>query len=137
MAQLRATPRRFLRASEKRLEEARFLFDGGYFTAAVYLAGYAVECSLKALILFSEPASRQLATLKTFRGSKAHEFASLLHALKLRKNEPSDEITEAVNEVNWWSTEIRYDPAEMKNPMAAEFISIARQIVDWVKGRMP
>ena len=38
-------PRRFYRAAEHRFEEAQFLLDGGgYTTAAVYLAGYAVEC---------------------------------------------------------------------------------------------
>ena len=44
--------RRFHRAAARRFEEAQFLLTrGNYTTAAVYLAGYAVECMLKALIL--------------------------------------------------------------------------------------
>ena len=43
--------RQFLRASEARLDEAGVLRSRGYTLAAVYLAGYAVECGLKACIV--------------------------------------------------------------------------------------
>jgi HEPN domain-containing protein len=34
----------------RRLKEAQVLFDGGCWAGAYYLAGYAVECALKACI---------------------------------------------------------------------------------------
>src|SRR5438876_700259 len=76
--------RRFLRAAEARLEEAQFLLANQYTTAAVYLAGYAVECAFKALILSSEPASRHVATVLSFRGAKAHDFEWLRKQLARR-----------------------------------------------------
>src|SRR6266446_4430535 len=108
MAKLPSLPRRFLRAAQKRLDEAKFLFDAGFHTAAVYLAGYAVECALKSVILSSEPVSRHNETAETFRGARAHEFVWLLHELKERKNQPTAEIRPSILEMNWWSTEIRY-----------------------------
>jgi HEPN domain-containing protein len=36
------------RLSNARLREARILFDAGEYSGAYYLAGYAVECALKA-----------------------------------------------------------------------------------------
>ena len=43
--------RDFQRAEGQRLTTAEFLLENGYNLDATYLAGYAVECSLKALIL--------------------------------------------------------------------------------------
>jgi HEPN domain-containing protein len=40
----------FQRLAELRLIEARFLLDAGFSDGAYYLAGYAVECALKACI---------------------------------------------------------------------------------------
>jgi len=38
------------RLSRIRIKEAKFLLDGGCYNGAYYLAGYAVECALKACI---------------------------------------------------------------------------------------
>jgi hypothetical protein len=43
--------RRFDRAAIQRFDDAQFLLSGSRTNAAVYLAGYSVECMMKALIL--------------------------------------------------------------------------------------
>jgi HEPN domain-containing protein len=43
--------RLFERAAEQRLAAAELLFEHGFDLGAVYPGGYAVECSLKTLIL--------------------------------------------------------------------------------------
>ena len=43
--------KRFYRAAGQRLDDAAYLLDGARTTACVYLAGYCVECMLKALIV--------------------------------------------------------------------------------------
>ena len=53
------------------------LLGAEFATGAVYLAGYGVECALKALILSLTPASRIEAILATFRGNKAHDYNQL------------------------------------------------------------
>jgi HEPN domain-containing protein len=40
----------FQELSRIRLQEAQVLFDNGHYSGAYYLAGYAVECALKACI---------------------------------------------------------------------------------------
>ncbi len=46
-----AEARRYYRAAKQRYEDAQMLLEAGRTTGAVYLAGYAVECILKALLL--------------------------------------------------------------------------------------
>lgn len=77
--------RRFLITALQRFGEAEFLLENHYTTASVYLAGYSVECMLKALILSSEVSSRHPATLESFRGAKAHHFEWLKEELSRRK----------------------------------------------------
>jgi hypothetical protein len=50
--------RRFRVAALQRFEDAQILLDNDRATGAVYLAGYAVECLLKAVLLERTPASR-------------------------------------------------------------------------------
>ncbi len=40
----------FQRLADIRIAEAKYLLDGGFYDGAYYLAGYAVECGLKACI---------------------------------------------------------------------------------------
>jgi hypothetical protein len=66
--------RSFYRVAQQRLEDAQVLLGGERTTGAVYLAGYAVECALKALLLSSlAPGARQT-MVASFRGAKAHDF---------------------------------------------------------------
>jgi HEPN domain-containing protein len=49
--------RLFYRAALHRYDDAALLLEAGRTTGAVYLAGYTVECMLKALVLAGVPAS--------------------------------------------------------------------------------
>jgi hypothetical protein len=69
---------KFMRVAYQRFEEARFLFDGERYAASIYLAGYAVECGLKALILSTVPRNGQKDFAESFRGSGWHNFNRLL-----------------------------------------------------------
>ena len=77
------TPRDLQRAAEQRLTTAEFLRDNRYNLDATYLAGYAIECTLKALILALTPAAQRLDTLKRISvGKKMHDFEVLAGILK-------------------------------------------------------
>jgi HEPN domain-containing protein len=130
-------PRRFYRAAEHRFEEAQFLFEqGGYTTAAVYLAGYAVECMLKALILTRDPKTQHRATLATFRGQAAHDFEWLRAQLAQRSVHLAKPVSRALIEVTGWTTSLRYDPSTMRRRDAEAFLKAADAVVLWVKGRI-
>jgi HEPN domain-containing protein len=45
--------RQFWRSSKQRFDDAELLLKAGHTTGAVYLAGYGVECMLKALLVNS------------------------------------------------------------------------------------
>src|SRR5437660_810220 len=123
--------RRFLRAAEARLEEAQFLLANQYTTAAVYLAGYAVECAFKALILSSEPASRHVATVLSFRGAKAHDFEWLRKQLARRHFSIPAPIEQQLQTTAWWTTGLRYTPRRIKETDAGDFVATAEELVRW------
>jgi hypothetical protein len=128
---------RFLRAAGQRYLEARFLLEKGEFTtAAVYLAGYGVECILKALILRAEPAKENARTLRTFRGEKAHRFDWLNEQVRRRRVSISAETLRDLTTVNWWTTTLRYDPVVIKRRDAVQFLNSTEVIIRWARGRI-
>ena len=62
--------RLYYRCAFQRYEEAEILFEAGYTTGAVYLAGYGVECVLKALVLTVVPPNARSDALRSFRGAR-------------------------------------------------------------------
>ena len=70
--------RRFDRAAKQRFDDALLLLEMERTTAAVYLAGYSVECMLKALILSTVPQAQEAEVLSLFRGARAHDYEWLL-----------------------------------------------------------
>src|SRR5437588_10457959 len=68
-----AEARLFYRAAKQRSVDAEMLLEAGRTTGAVYLAGYTVECYLKALVLAGVAAALRRQILGTFRGSRAHD----------------------------------------------------------------
>lgn len=128
--------RLFYRAADQRFEDAEFLLKAKRTTAAVYLAGYAVECILKALILSNAPKSRQDEVLNQFRGARAHDYDWLLNLYRERGGSelPRDIVREFAR-VNTWSTRIRYSPSTVPMKRATSFTTSAESIVEWAKGR--
>jgi len=129
--------KRFIRASGSRFEEADFLLErSDYTTAAVYLAGYAVECILKALILVHEPKVQNLQTVASFRGQTAHSFEWLKVRLAERHVLLPPAAAKALSIVASWTTNLRYDPSVIRRGEAEQFVKAAGQLLDWAKGRL-
>ena len=73
----------FQRAARQRLSTAEFLLGNRYNLDAMYLAGYAVECTLKALILDATPTGHRAETLRMISsGKKMHDTEVLGGILK-------------------------------------------------------
>jgi len=104
-------PRRFFRVAYQRLEEAEVLFDAGFFIGTVYLAGYAVECMLKTLMLNSLPENEHKTVEAEFRGQRAHQYEWLRHRYA-KTNAPRlpVEISKSLTFVSTWDTSLRYNP---------------------------
>lgn len=130
--------RLFYRAGMQRFEDAQLLLNRAErTTGAIYLAGYGVECLLKALVLSRIPKKAVAETVSNFRGARAHDF----DWLKLRYFEnggspfPS-EISKAFALTNTWSTEWRYHPGTARRREAETFLDAAQRIIRWIDGRL-
>jgi hypothetical protein len=131
------TPRRFYRVAYQRLEEAEVLFEAGYCVGAVYLAGYAVECMLKTLILDSTPEKDHAAVEAEFRGQRAHQYEWLRDRYAATKA-PSlpAEVGQSLAFVRTWETALRYTPGLGDRRDAERFLAEARKILSWADSRI-
>ena len=127
--------RLFRLVAEQRFEEASFLSKeskGVYAQGSVYLAGYAVECILKALWLSRTPPSQRTAVINEFRGANAHDFDWLKRRyLESGGERFPPEIARAFRGVNTWQTHLRYKPGKMRFADAKLFLEAAERILAW------
>jgi HEPN domain-containing protein len=129
--------RDFYQSAKQRLADAEFLFSGGRNTGAVYIAGYGIECMLKALILSMLGAKGRAEMLDSFRGSKAHEFEWLKWQYRECKGPlPPAEVEKQFIRVNSWTTALRYKPGAIRSDDARDFLDAAKRIQDWGEGRL-
>ncbi len=138
MAMPRSTSaRRFYRAAKQRFDDALLLLEMERTTAAVYLAGYSVECMLKALILDAVPQPQEAELLGSFRGAKAHDYDWLLqlYAEKGAARMPASVVPHFAR-VNFWSTDMRYAPGTIAAHEEHAFVDAAIAIITWAERRL-
>ena len=130
------TSREFQRASEKRFTSAEFLLDHGYTLDAFYLAGYSVECILKALIMHLTPEPDREATFDRLKsGAKMHYPENLKEELKnLRRPIPID-LVKRLRRFEW-STDLRYESGRRPRSEVRGYVKVATTVIEWVKGEM-
>jgi HEPN domain-containing protein len=127
--------RRFLRVAIQRFDDASFLSEQGQrHTAAVYLAGYTIECSLKVLLLSCIPERQCQGVMESFRGKEGHSF----EALKAKYTRKSGKvfppaISKALSFVGHWTTDLRYEPGDISPDEAEKFLRSAEVILGWIK----
>jgi HEPN domain-containing protein len=129
--------RLYYRAAKQRFDDSQLLLASGRTTGAVYLAGYTVECFLKALILANVAANRRQRLLEEFRGSRAHdiEWLGALYRRYVGATIPR-EITRHLSRVASWSTDLRYVTGSIKSRDADEFMDSVIAIAMWADRRM-
>jgi HEPN domain-containing protein len=129
--------RRFYRAAKQRFDDALLLLEMGRTTAAVYLAGYSVECMLKALILAAVPRGQEEEVFSVFRGARAHDYEWLLrlYTEKGGARMPPTVVPHFAR-VNSWSTDMRYLPGTIALREAHAFVEATTAILAWADGRL-
>ena len=103
----------FQRLSDLRLKEAKALVVAGFSEGAYYLAGYAIECALKACIA-KRTREHDFPEKKLVNDSHTHDLGKLLDLAGLK-----DALARVIGndrrlETNWetvcgWSEQSRYD----------------------------
>jgi hypothetical protein len=129
--------RLFYRCSFQRFEESQILLRAGYTTGAVYLAGYAIECILKSLILSAVSRKKADGVLQSFRGQRAHDY-QWLRSMCFPKGGARlpTEVKHSFTLVDGWSTEMRYSPLLLKIEDADSFLKATDVILRWADGRL-
>ena len=128
--------REFQKATRQRLTAAEFLLDNRYNLDAMYLAGYTVECSLKALILHSTPTGEQTAMLmKISTGSAMHNPETLGAILKDLGRPIPLAVVKGFRRFGW-STALRYESGRIETGEARGFLKTAKATYDWVEEQL-
>jgi HEPN domain-containing protein len=129
--------RLFYRCAKQRYEEAEILLEAGHPTGAVYLAGYGIECMLKALVLSAVPPGQVDLVLRGFRGNRAHEYEWLRGEYRVRSQASFPKhINQCFSRVDTWSTDLRYEPGNLRMRDAEVFMETARELIRWIDGRL-
>ncbi len=137
MSQHRAT---FQQLAEARLAEARLLLANGHPSGAYYLAGYAIECALKAKIATGFRAN-EIPDLKHVRGIYTHDLSDLLRIAGLKneleadmENDPA--LRESWSKISNWSEQSRYEVWTATNASAIlEAIDSDQGLLRWLQNR--
>jgi HEPN domain-containing protein len=129
--------RRFYRAAKQRFADAELLLEAGRTTGAVYLAGYTVECMLKALVLDRVAPGLRQQLLAELHGKKAHDIEWLrgLYRQHVRTDIARD-VARHLTRVATWSVDLRYLAVLLKQQEADGFFESVVAIVKWADGRM-
>lgn len=96
-----------------REQEALALFDARYYNGAYYLAGYAIECALKACIA-KRVSRHEFPDAKLAQRAWSHELEHLTKVAELDTQLKLAPRADAAFEVNWaqvkdWRIQCRYD----------------------------
>jgi len=127
----------FQRAAKQRLTTAEFLLNNGYNLDAMYLAGYAIECTLKALILEVTPVAERADVMKEIsRGKKMHETEVLGGLLEDRGHHFPPDLVKRFRRSDW-TTALRYEFRRTRTSETRAFLKTAKAALDWVEGKLP
>jgi len=125
-----------------RLQEARALRRAGLHAGAYYLAGYAIECALKACI--AKMTVRHAFPDKAFMNKiYTHDLEALVKLANLEQALLNDCKQQKPLELNWqivrdWTEEARYRPvisAIVARDMTSACVSQQHGILSWVRAR--
>jgi hypothetical protein len=129
--------RLYYRAAQQRYEDAQVLLRQDRTTGGVYLAGYTVECLLKALVLEGVSAGLRRRLLEELRGRLAHNLEWLGGLYRRHVGTPIPRhVARHLARVAYWSTDLRYAGGLLRRAAADEFMGSVTAISAWADGRM-
>jgi hypothetical protein len=125
--------RKYIRAAAQRLVAVDILFSAGLYFEAVYLAGYVIECSFKAMILSRVPRRRRDEYARTrLLGRSGHDFDYLRTRLAELGAEAPGQLVRELRSSDW-TTNLRYEVGALDRLESASFVLTARQVLHWAQ----
>jgi HEPN domain len=134
------------RASRHRLDDAEALFEKGRWRGCMYMAGYSLECLLKAKLMqrfqcrtleMLEDELHERRLLRRSRSIFIHELEPLLRLLgALERLRSSPQGADRLGLVNKWVPAWRYSPDLSDRDSAETFLSAVRDLRTWVSNNL-
>ena len=125
--------------SRTRLREAQSLARAGLYEGAYYLAGYAVECALKACIA-KETKKHEFPDRKRAEASHKHNLGELVKVAHLEDARRAEAQADELFRNNWdivqsWSEESRYRTIQEKDSLAlVEAVAHRKHgVLQWIR----
>lgn len=130
--------RDFKALSRLRAKEARALLRSGNQQGAYYLAGYAVECALKACIASKTKRSEFPPSPKDAQDFYTHDLSVLLKAADLHLKLDKDMNLNRALAVNWntvklWNEKCRYSCSGLNGKDLYKAIRGKNGVLRWIK----
>jgi HEPN domain-containing protein len=132
----------FQELADLRIDEAGVLLSHGKYDGAYYLAGYAVECGLKACIAKRTNRYDFPPKPKSIHDSYSHAIETLVKTAELAGQRENDTNTDPELKANWavvkdWSEESRYKrkTQDQAQQLIAAVTDAARGVLPWIKQR--
>jgi HEPN domain-containing protein len=127
--------------AEVRIEEARILLDGGSYSGAYYLAGYSIECGLKACIAKQTKEFDFPDKPEEIRKIYTHNLGQLLNSAKLKDKLEDDMKSNKPLYAYWayivdWKEEKRYELGVTEKEARDLYEAIAdprNGVLQWLK----
>ena len=132
----------FQAIAKLRVAEARVLLDNGYFAGAYYLAGYAVECAIKACIA-RQIKLHDIPDKKLINEFYVHDLEKLIKISGLEGELKLEEKSNPAFGTNWtivkdWSEQRRYR-VSVSEAQARDFYEAVTKrnhgVLSWLKKR--
>lgn len=132
----------FQELAQVRIEETQILLDQGKSDGAYYLAGYAVECALKACICKLAKEYDLPPKAKVINDYYSHVIEALVRVAGLSLRRDADAAADKELEGNWltvkdWSEETRYvrKTHEEARDLIAAIIDADHGVLPWIQQR--
>jgi HEPN domain-containing protein len=124
--------------AKMRVQEAHVLLEAGHFAGAYYLAGYAVECALKACIA-KQVKQYDFPDKKLANEAFTHDLKKLIRVAGLSRKLEDDRKTNKAFNHNWavvkdWNEPARYEVGISESQALDIYASITGEdgVLPWI-----
>jgi HEPN domain-containing protein len=131
----------FQQLAEARLAEARLLLANGFPSGAYYLAGYAIECALKAIVATGFRAN-EIPDRSRVNGVYTHNLKDLLSLADLKSPLEDDMNENSALRESWatisrWSERARYEvwTSDAATTMLEAVGAADKGLLQWLRKR--
>jgi HEPN domain-containing protein len=117
--------------AQQRYEEAEILFNNRRTNGCIYLAGFAVECILKSLILANTTDRQRPKVVIALKVKYGHALDALRKEAARRGIHKQRSVLEEFRRLNTWNNNLRYSPGIQSMEDAQTLLNAVASVIQW------